>query len=140
MVRHSYRHQIHMKKITKLLENITMYLNQQFLTPKQLSKVAGLLFSMHLAISPIVQFFTRNMYHFIEKRIFRYEQKTVNKNVKEELESQRNNINIYNRYTFQPRQLTSCLLFIYYDFSSFKKFLMSNMTHDQLRLIKFCSA
>ena len=45
-----------------------MYLNQEFSTPKQLPKVAGQLFSMRLAIGPLVRRFTRNMYHFIEKR------------------------------------------------------------------------
>ena len=62
-----------------------MYLNQEFLIPKQLSKVAGQLPFMHLAMGQLLRFFTRNMYHFIEKRISWYEQKLVNKNVKEEL-------------------------------------------------------
>ena len=56
-----------------------MYLNQEFLNPKKLSKVAGELSSMHLPIGPLVRFFTRNMYHFIEKRISWYEQKIVKK-------------------------------------------------------------
>ena len=99
------------EKIAKLLEDITTYLNQDFLTPKQLSKVAGQLSSMHLAIGPLVRLFTRNMYRFIEKRISWFEQKLVSKNVKEELEFWRDNINIYNGYTFKPRPLTSCLLF-----------------------------
>ena len=81
------------------------------MTPKQLSKVAGQLSSMHLAIGPLVRLFTRNMYRFIEKRISWFEQKLVSKNVKEELEFWRDNINIYNGYTFKPRPLTSCLLF-----------------------------
>ena len=34
------------EKITKLLEDITMHLNQEFLTPKQSSKVAGQLSSI----------------------------------------------------------------------------------------------
>ena len=69
------------------------------MTPKQLSKVAGQLFSMYLAIGQLVQLFTRNMYHFIKKIISWYEQKIVGKSVKEELKFWRNNINIYNRYT-----------------------------------------
>ena len=72
------------EKITKLLQDITMYLNQEFLTPKQLSKVAGQLSSMHLAIGPLVRFFTRNMYHFIERRISWYDRKLVNKNIKKQ--------------------------------------------------------
>ena len=57
------------EKITKLLEDITMYLNQEFLTPKQLPKVAEQRSFMHLPIGPLVRLFTRNMYHFTEKRI-----------------------------------------------------------------------
>ena len=99
------------EKIAKLLEDITTYLNQDFLTPKQLSKVAGQLSSMHLEIGPLVRLSTRNMYRFIEKRISWFEQKLISKNVKEELEFWRDNINIYNGCTFKPRPLTSCLLF-----------------------------
>ena len=51
------------------------------------------------------------MYHFIEKIISWYEQKIVDKYVKEELKFWRNDINIYNGYAFKPRPLTSCLLF-----------------------------
>ena len=40
---------------------------------------------MHSAIGPLVRFFTRNMYNFIEKRISWYEPKTINKNVKKNL-------------------------------------------------------
>ena len=50
------------------------------------------------------------MCHFIENRIFWYKPKIVNKNVKEELKSWRNNISIYNGYTFNPWPLRSCLL------------------------------
>ena len=64
------------EKIAKLLEDITSYLNQDFLTPKQLSKVAGQLSSMHLAIGPIVRLFTRNMYRFIKKKNFLVRTKT----------------------------------------------------------------
>ena len=49
------------EKITRLLEDVTMHLNQEFLTPKQLSKVAGQLSSMYLAIGSLVRLFTRNM-------------------------------------------------------------------------------
>ena len=80
-----------------------MYLNQEFLTPEQLSEVVGQLSSMHLAIGPLVRLFNRNMYLFTQKRISWYEQKIASKSVKEELKFWRNNINIYNGYTFKPR-------------------------------------
>ena len=43
------------EKITKLLDFITKYLNQDCATPKELSKIAGLLSSMHLSIGPFVR-------------------------------------------------------------------------------------
>ena len=73
------------EKMTNLLENVTMYLNQEFLTPKQLSKIAGQLSSTHLVIGSLVGFLTTNTYHFIKKRISWYQKKIINKNVKEEL-------------------------------------------------------
>ena len=57
------------EKIAKLLENITTYLNQEFVTSKLLLMVAGQFSSMHLAIGPSVQLFTKNMHYFIQKRI-----------------------------------------------------------------------
>ena len=48
---------------------VTMYLNQEFLTSKQLSKAAGQLSSTHLVVGPLVRRFTGNMYHFVENRV-----------------------------------------------------------------------
>ena len=59
------------------------------------------------------------MCHFIKNRIFWYKPKIVNKNVKEELKSWRNNISIYNGYTFNPWPLRSCLLFMDERYSEF---------------------
>ena len=100
------------------------------MTPKQLSKVAGQLSSMHLAIGPLVRLFTRNMYRFIEKRISWFEQKLVSKNVKEELEFWRDNINIYNGYTFKPRPLTSCLLFTDASDEGYGKFVLKYLKNE----------
>ena len=62
-----------------------MYLTQDFLTPRQLSKVAGQLSAMHLSIDSLFRLFTRNMYHFIENRISWHEPKTVTKTLKKYL-------------------------------------------------------
>ena len=42
------------EKIAKLLKDITMYLNQEFLIPKQLLKVAGQISALQLAIGALV--------------------------------------------------------------------------------------
>ena len=52
--------------LEKLIENI---LNGNFVTPKQISRIAGQIISMSLAIGPITNLFTRQMYKFIESRI-----------------------------------------------------------------------
>ena len=104
-----------------------MYLNQEFLTPKQLSKVSGQLSSMHLVTAQLVRLFTRNMYHFIEKRISLFKQKIVSKNVKEELKFWRNYINFYNGYTFKPRSLTSCLLFTDASDEGYGRFILKHL-------------
>ena len=67
---------------------------------------------MHLTIGSFVRVLTRNMYYGIENRISWYEPKIISKETKEELEFWLNNIiNIYNGYTFEPRALTTCLIF-----------------------------
>ena len=50
-----------------LIENI---LSSTFVTPKQISRIAGHIISMSLAIGPITNLFTRQMYTFIESRIY----------------------------------------------------------------------
>ena len=97
---------------------------------RELSKVAGPLSSMHLAIGPLVRPFTRSMYYFMEKIISWYEQKIVNKNVKEELKFWRNSINIYNGYTFKPRPLTSCLFFTDASDEGYSGFVLKHLNKE----------
>ena len=82
---------------------------------------------MHLVTAQLVRLFTRNMYHFIEKRISLFEQKIVSKNVKEELKFWRNYINFYNGYTFKPRSLTSCLLFTDASDEGYDRFILKHL-------------
>ena len=67
---------------------------------------------MHLAIGPLVRLFTRNMYQEIENRTSWYVPKIISNETKDKLEFWLNNINIYNVYTFKPRALSTCLVFI----------------------------
>ena len=99
------------EKIDKLLVDIRNILRQNVLTPKQLAKITGKLSSMHLATGPLVQLFTRNMYHEIENRVSWYQPKITSKETKDKLEFWLNSIYIYNGYTFKPRALTTCLAF-----------------------------
>ena len=65
----------------------------------------------------------------MEKRISWFEQKLVSKNVKE-LKLWRNNINIYNGYTFKPRPLTSCLLFTYASDEGYSGFVLKHLNKE----------
>ena len=49
------------EKIDKLLHSIANVLKCAFTSAKQLSKIAGYLSSMHMAVGPIVRLFTRHM-------------------------------------------------------------------------------
>ena len=73
------------EKIAKLLKDITMYLNQEFLIPKQLLKVAGQISALQLAIGALVWLFARNMYHFIEKEFLGTNKKNNAKKLKKNL-------------------------------------------------------
>ena len=76
------------------------------------------------------------MYHFIENKISWYEPKLVNKNIKEELKFWRNNINIYNGYTFKTRPLGSCLLFTDASDESYSGFVLKHL-NKEIRSEKF---
>jgi len=55
-------------KIEHLLLMISQLIRNNNCSPKQISRVAGHIISMSIAIGPLTQLFTRNMYKFIETR------------------------------------------------------------------------
>ena len=57
------------RKIKKLEQTISNLLIQKFSSAKQVSRIAGKLSSMHMAIGPLVRLFTRHMYRTIEARV-----------------------------------------------------------------------
>ena len=54
----------------------------------------------------------------------------MKKNVKEELKFWRNNINIYNGYTFKPRLLTNCLLFTDVIEEGYDEFVLKHLNKE----------
>ena len=99
------------EKIKKLLSNIKQILSQTYSTPKQLSRIAGQVASMHLALGPIVRLFTRNLYRLIESRITWYEPIVLTNEAIEELNFWLKNIHFRNGFTFKPRPTTSKMIF-----------------------------
>ena len=105
------------EKIEKLLKNIKQILSQTFCSAKQLSRVAGQLAAMHLALGPIVRLFTRNLYRMIETRESWYHPISLSDEALSELKFWLHNINSKNEFTFKPRPTTSKIVFT--DASSF---------------------
>ena len=99
------------EKINKLMKNIKSILVQTFCSAKQLSKIAGQLASMHLAIGPIVRLMTRNLYVLIESRSTWYQPITLTENAVNELQFWLENIQQRNGITFKPRPTTSKIMF-----------------------------
>ena len=57
------------RRILKLKRSISVILERKFSSAKQISKIAGQLSSMHLAVGPLVRLFTRHMYRAIATRV-----------------------------------------------------------------------
>ena len=99
------------EKIVKLKSRISEILRKGFSSAKSLSRIAGQLASMHLAIGPLVRLFTRHMYYFIESRYTWFEIEILNADTLSELNFWYTNIENYNGYTFKPRPVTTKLVF-----------------------------
>jgi len=99
------------RKIITLKDLLSQSLNNHFITPKLLSKIARQLSSMHLSLGPAVRLFTRGIYYFIEQRQSWYEKLLLDDNTKTELRFWYNNIDSKNGYHLKPQQTTSQILF-----------------------------
>ena len=99
------------EKIDKLLRRIKLILEQTFCSAKQLSRIAGQLAAMHLALGPIVRLFTRYIYQLIESRISWYHPITLSRGALDELKFWLKNINSKNGFSFKPHPTTSKMVF-----------------------------
>ena len=99
------------EKVDKLKNNIKSILSQTFCSAKQLSRVAGQLAAMHLAVGPIVRLMTRNMYVLIESRVTWYHPIALTEGAFNELRFWIGNIQSRNGVTFKPRPTTSKVVF-----------------------------
>ena len=98
-------------KILKLKKDIRMLLLQTFCSAKQLSRIAGQLSSMHMALGPLVRLFTRRIYQLIESRYSWHNPIVLDEGAREDLKFWETNIHQRNGFTFKPRPITSKLLF-----------------------------
>jgi len=99
------------RKIEKLKHSLSNTLSCQYSSAKQLSKIAGQLSSMHLAIGPLVRLFTRNIYRTIENATDWFSSLPLDPESKSEVLFWHDNIDSYNGYTFKPHPVTTKLMF-----------------------------
>ena len=99
------------EKINNLIKNINSVLAQTFCSAKQLSRVAGQLASMHLALGPIVRLLTRQLYKEIESQPSWHSPFQLPKEAADELNFWLENITERNGFTFKPRPTTTKVVF-----------------------------
>ena len=98
-------------KLKNLKKDIEYTLQSSSCTPKQLSRIAGQLSAMHLALGPIVRLFTRHTYASIEERVSWYQSIELTAEAREELIFWLDNIEQLNGCTFKPQPTTSRIVF-----------------------------
>ena len=64
-------------KLEKLMQSLRTVTERPTATPKEISRIAGQIISMGIAIGPLTRLFTRHMYAFIDSRNSWFEHKTV---------------------------------------------------------------
>ena len=99
------------EKINKLLVQIKRLLIQELVNAKQISKIAGHLISMTLAIGPLTRLFTRQMYRFIESRSSWYEFTVLDYLLKEELTFWERNLEKNNGFHIKKNYHTSKIVY-----------------------------
>ena len=115
------------RKIKKMLKSISDILSYNITTPKELSKIAGTLSSMHLSLGPVVRLFTRAIYSQIQKSTSWYQRLKVDECCKFELNFWRNNVNKINGYSLKPKRTTSQILFTDASQSSYGGFILERL-------------
>ena len=98
----SMKFSVPIRKIKGIKACIKSILVDSTCTVKQLSKVTGLLSSMHLSIGPLVRLFTRYLYRTIENRNTWFDFIHIDSETRFELQFWYDNIEQRNGYTFKP--------------------------------------
>ena len=98
-------------KARNFLRKIDLLLRQKLCSAKQLSKIAGHLSSMHLALGPMVWLFTRHMYRQIESRYTWHAPIQLSTETIDQLLFWKQNFAKINCYSFKPNPTTTKILF-----------------------------
>ena len=99
------------EKIDRLLNHIDICLNSTDTTARQISKIAGYLISMSLALGKIARLFTRQMYKLIESRNFWDEPVNLNEEVLSELKFWQRGLQHNNGFRIKSFYLTTKIVY-----------------------------
>jgi len=84
------------RKIDNLLNFLKHASRRTFASARQISKIAGRIISMQIAIGPLTRLFTRQMYLFIENRMSWDSYSLITNNLKTEIEFWLRNLEKHN--------------------------------------------
>ena len=98
-------------KLEKLMQSLRTVTERPTATPKEISRIAGQIISMGIAIGPLTRLFTRHMYAFIESRNSWFENKTVNEGTHSELTFWKRNVQVRNGFGIKRHHLTTKVIY-----------------------------
>ena len=98
-------------KIEKLLNLLQNTLKSNYVTAKNISKIAGHIISMSIAIGKVSRIFTRQMYKFIDARTSWYKYEYLSEDVKTELKFWLEGLRESNGFRMKENLLTSKIVF-----------------------------
>ncbi|XP_057308177.1 uncharacterized protein LOC130646058 [Hydractinia symbiolongicarpus] len=99
------------EKLSKLFSLVKLALNSDRVSAKFISKIAGRIISMTLAIGPLTRLFTRHMYRFIESRITWQKLETLDEFLKSDLLFWYRNLFNTNGYQIKKNTLTTKVIY-----------------------------
>ena len=99
------------EKLENLKKDIRILLDKGHATAKHLSRITGILSSMHLAIGPLVRLFTRSMYKQIASSQSWYTENILSEEVTHDLNFWSHNLAHVNGFSFKHRPTTTTMLF-----------------------------
>jgi len=95
------------EKIDKLKTKIIKALNKPSNTARDISKIAGTIISMSIAIGPPTRIFTRKLFQFIEEQNFWDKKVLLSEGASQDLNFWKNNLDSLNGYRIKSNHLTT---------------------------------
>ena len=96
-------------KLEQLIRSLETVTARPTATPNEISRIAGRIISMGIAIGPLMQLFTRHMYAFIESRNSWFEHKTIDED--SELTFWKRNVLVRSGFGMKHHHLTTKVIY-----------------------------